>query len=53
MVQRKMSQKSEKIIEEYIRITGEVWKWRTRQWISEFLETLEKELIKDNSNEWK
>ena len=53
MVQRKMSQKSEKIIEEYIRITGEVWKWRTRQWISKFLETLEKELIKDNSNEWK
>lgn len=46
-----MSQMSEEILEEYIRITGEVWEWRTRRWLSEFLETLKKELVKDESSE--
>ena len=48
-----MSQKSDEVIEEYIRITSEVWEWRARQWLSEFMEALEKELVKDNSSEGK
>ena len=53
MVQGKMSQKSDEILEEYIRTIGDIWEWRTRQWLSKFLGTLEKEFVKDKSSERK
>ena len=51
--QRKMSLKSDDVLEQYVRITGDIWELRARQWLSEFLEILEKELVKDNSSEGK
>lgn len=45
-----MSPKSDDTLEQYVRITGDIWEWRTRQWLNDFLEAFEKEFVKNDKN---